>query len=371
MGSNESETVVGPLTRIAGEISGGEDLVVLGHVAGKILLPHTVTVADGGIVEAELEVRHLIVSGVLVGVVRASDSVHLTPRARVVGDIITPRLIVEAGAAFRGRVDMGDGDAWKPTGPGPRPTRPVPPLRPSTPKWPESRLPAALTGSLDQVGIDSVLTVLEMERRTGVLELRSQGHRGRLALREGFVVSANIDDATVTGCDAVCHTLRWNGGHFAFRLGDVGVEDEVAVPTALLLLEAARRTDESLRGSGLSRSPAGADFADQTPALAGVLEHIGITSALTLLEMERREGVLELRSRRRVASLALRAGCVVSTVLDGTPVPVCDAVIQLLRWDRGRFSFRANEVEGEEGLAVPTTRLLLEAGRRADASAAA
>jgi cytoskeletal protein CcmA (bactofilin family) len=110
----DNETVVGPQTRIAGEITGQEDLLVEGHVQGRIKLDQTLTVADGGIVEADVDVRTAIVSGVVVGAIHASHSVRLTPSARVVGDITTPRFIVDGGAAFRGRVDMSEADGPRP-----------------------------------------------------------------------------------------------------------------------------------------------------------------------------------------------------------------------------------------------------------------
>jgi cytoskeletal protein CcmA (bactofilin family) len=104
----DKDTVIGPETRISGEIRGDEDLLVRGRVEGKIQLSQTLTVDDGGIVQADVEVRTLVVSGVVVGTIHASESVHLTDKARVVGDINTPRFIMDAGAAYRGRLDMGE-----------------------------------------------------------------------------------------------------------------------------------------------------------------------------------------------------------------------------------------------------------------------
>jgi cytoskeletal protein CcmA (bactofilin family) len=362
-------TVLGPATRIAGEVRGEEDLTVLGRIEGTILLPHTLTVGDGGIVEGELDVRVLIVAGVVVGTIRASHLVRLTGTARVVADVNSPRLIVEAGAALRGRVEIGgSGDDARPTGTdGDRGQKAASAVARPAARWPQGRLPAGLTGSLEQVSIASLLTLMELERRTGVLELRSQRGEGLLALREGFVVSAMMDGQTVPGCDAVTEFLRWQAGSFAFRVGDIGVADQVLVPTTLLLLEAARRSDEEGRGQEIVTP---GSLADGSGALSGLLEQVGVTSVLTLLEMERRVGVLEVRSRRHVGRLALRDGCVTRATVDGAPLPICDAVCDLVRWDRGRFAFRSREVANDVR-AIPTTRLLLEAGRRADESAAA
>jgi len=107
----DKETVIGVETRISGEIRGEEDLVIRGRVDGKIHLSHALTVEKGAIVQADVDVRNLVISGTLVGNIVASESVRLLATARVVGDLAAPRVIMDAGAAYRGRVDMGDIEA--------------------------------------------------------------------------------------------------------------------------------------------------------------------------------------------------------------------------------------------------------------------
>lgn len=107
----DKETVIGVETRISGEIRGEEDLVIRGRVDGKIHLSHALTVEKGAIVQADVDVRNLVISGTLVGNIVASESVRLLSTARVVGDLAAPRVIMDAGAAYRGRVDMGDIEA--------------------------------------------------------------------------------------------------------------------------------------------------------------------------------------------------------------------------------------------------------------------
>ncbi len=104
----DKETIIGAETRISGEIRGEEDLVIRGRVDGKIHLSQTLTVEKGAIVAADVDVRTLVVSGTLVGSIVASESVRLFASARVVGDLAAPRVVMESGAAYRGRVDMGD-----------------------------------------------------------------------------------------------------------------------------------------------------------------------------------------------------------------------------------------------------------------------
>jgi cytoskeletal protein CcmA (bactofilin family) len=104
----DKETIIGADTRISGEIRGEEDLVIKGRVEGKIHLTQALTVDNGAIVQADVDVRTLVVSGTLVGSIVASESVRLLGSARVVGDLASPRVAMESGAAYRGRVDMGD-----------------------------------------------------------------------------------------------------------------------------------------------------------------------------------------------------------------------------------------------------------------------
>ena len=104
----DKETVIGPETRISGEVRGEEDLIVRGRIDGRVQLTQTLTVEKGATVQADVDVRHLIVAGTVVGAIVASESVRLTSTARVVGDLASPRVVMEAGAAYRGRVDMGD-----------------------------------------------------------------------------------------------------------------------------------------------------------------------------------------------------------------------------------------------------------------------
>ena len=140
----DKETVIGLETRISGEIRGEEDLVVKGRVDGKIHLSHALTVEKGAIVQADVDVRNLVVSGTLVGNIVASESVHLLATARVVGDLAAPRVIMDAGAAYRGRVDMGDIEAARaavasravahPASSSANMTRPAPPRMAPTPK---------------------------------------------------------------------------------------------------------------------------------------------------------------------------------------------------------------------------------------------
>src|SRR5512145_2577243 len=96
----ERETIIGAGIRVSGEIRGDEDLLVRGRVDGKIQITQKLTVEEGAVIEADLDVRALIVSGTVVGNIVASESVKLLSSARVVGNLASPRVSMDAGAAY-------------------------------------------------------------------------------------------------------------------------------------------------------------------------------------------------------------------------------------------------------------------------------
>jgi hypothetical protein len=102
-----------------------------------------------------------------------------------------------------------------------------------------------LRGRLEQFGLATVLTFLDLERRSGEVLLLAERGIGRLWLRHGRVVRARIDGSRRARKPAVYELLTWDEGRFAFTQADTSdLEDEIAAPTPMLLIEAARRTDE-------------------------------------------------------------------------------------------------------------------------------
>jgi cytoskeletal protein CcmA (bactofilin family) len=109
----EKETIIGPETRISGEVRGDEDLVVRGRIDGRVQLTAVLTVEAGGIVQADVQARAVVIAGVVVGNVTAAESIRLGDKSKVIGDLTAPRVVLEGGAAYRGRVEMGEVDLAK------------------------------------------------------------------------------------------------------------------------------------------------------------------------------------------------------------------------------------------------------------------
>ena len=105
---------------------------------------------------------------------------------------------------------------------------------------------SSLRGDLSQVGLSSLLVLIEMERKTGLLQLRApNGPSAQILVREGKVVHARLDGADEpVDADCVYYLLTWGSGEFEFTACLVEGADRVAVSTTHLLMEGARLMDE-------------------------------------------------------------------------------------------------------------------------------
>lgn len=113
-----------------------------------------------------------------------------------------------------------------------------------------------LRGDLEHVRLGSVLAFLESERRSGALHLRSGGDSATLHLREGAFSKVDNLGRYSHPHDRVFELLGWSRGQFEFVSDELGTGGE-STPLSYLLLEHARRTDESVPLEPSGRRPTG------------------------------------------------------------------------------------------------------------------
>lgn len=100
------KTVVGPETRIAGPLSGKDDLEIHGTVDGPVHGEASVTIAAGARIGGPVRGRDVIVGGELAHAVLATGTVRLLASAVLTGDIEAPRVAIDEGAVFDGQIRM-------------------------------------------------------------------------------------------------------------------------------------------------------------------------------------------------------------------------------------------------------------------------
>ncbi len=101
---------LGKTIQIKGDLTGSEDLTIEGKLEGKIFLrDHNLTIGENGDIKADIEAKGVVVSGKLVGNIKAGDRVEVAPGGAVEGNICAPRVVLSDGCRFRGSVDMDSG----------------------------------------------------------------------------------------------------------------------------------------------------------------------------------------------------------------------------------------------------------------------
>jgi cytoskeletal protein CcmA (bactofilin family) len=101
-----SESAVTSGLRIHGEISGTSDLYIDGEAHGKIhLATSRVTIGPKGRVQADIEVREIVVQGSVKGNMKASERIRLGNSSRVRGSLLAPAVAIDEGARLRGKVE--------------------------------------------------------------------------------------------------------------------------------------------------------------------------------------------------------------------------------------------------------------------------
>ena len=101
-----ASTIIGAGITIEGEVVSDEDVIVEGTLRGKLSAKDAVTVAAGGVVEADVEGSMLTCAGSITGNVSVGDRADLQPGAKVVGNVRAARITIADGAQFKGNVDM-------------------------------------------------------------------------------------------------------------------------------------------------------------------------------------------------------------------------------------------------------------------------
>lgn len=101
-----------------------------------------------------------------------------------------------------------------------------------------------LRGALESLGLPSLLTMMEIERKTGVLAVTSGETVAWLAFVDGRLLRARASDRRGDSRATLMRVLDWDRGNFELTAGGEDVEPELAESVTHLLLEHARVHDE-------------------------------------------------------------------------------------------------------------------------------
>ena len=172
---------------------------------------------------------------------------------------------------------------------------------------PDDKKNQGMRGTLDEVGISTLLSIFEVERVGGILTVTNSdtGQIGRIYLRGGQILRARMQGTEVPkNSEAIYAVLRWSAGHFAFRSAYIAGDNETGASSMHLLIEGARRLDDETRAIR-KRTPDEVTLTDSDEEL----EPLSQEEALRMLERSRERRRRSSQSiNKKLAQAAQEAG---------------------------------------------------------------
>jgi cytoskeletal protein CcmA (bactofilin family) len=103
---------IGRAITIKGSFHAAEAIAIGGCISGDVFVgENPVTIEAEGRVEGTVTAREIIVHGAVTGRLVATDTVRLQQNSTVTADIASPKIAIEDGAMFRGRVEPARAEA--------------------------------------------------------------------------------------------------------------------------------------------------------------------------------------------------------------------------------------------------------------------
>jgi len=96
-------SVIGEGAEFVGEFRFPGLIRIDGKFRGTLETDGKVLIGKTGVVDTDIKARIVVAGGQIQGNIYASEKVTLLSSCRLVGDIVTPKLIIEDGVVFQGK----------------------------------------------------------------------------------------------------------------------------------------------------------------------------------------------------------------------------------------------------------------------------
>ena len=105
---DEINAFLGRNTEFEGKLSFSGTVRIDGRFKGEIRSDGTLIVGDSAVLEADIQVPHLVVCGEVRGNLYAAEKVEIHPPGKVFGNVQAPAVVMDEGVVFEGSCRMQD-----------------------------------------------------------------------------------------------------------------------------------------------------------------------------------------------------------------------------------------------------------------------
>jgi CheY-like chemotaxis protein/Tfp pilus assembly protein PilZ len=102
-----------------------------------------------------------------------------------------------------------------------------------------------LRGNLVDIGLGTLLSLFEFERKSGILLLLRNGEIARVFVSDGRILKVEASTGNGAPRQRLLNLLDWRDGQFEFSPCSIGGRDELGTTITQMLLEHARVSDEA------------------------------------------------------------------------------------------------------------------------------
>ncbi len=106
-GPESGLSMIAPGMSIKGDIVSDGDIRIEGKIIGNLTCKSRVVIGSQGVVEGTIDTLHATIAGKIIGTLVVRDTLQLQETANINGDIVTEKMVVQAGALFTGNCKMG------------------------------------------------------------------------------------------------------------------------------------------------------------------------------------------------------------------------------------------------------------------------
>lgn len=107
LSSSGSINSLGQGTKVVGDLSAKTDIRIDGELEGNLKCEGKLILGAKGKVKGHIDCQSAVIEGTINGIIRVKDLLQVKESAKITGEIVTDKLMVQSGAVFNVKCEMG------------------------------------------------------------------------------------------------------------------------------------------------------------------------------------------------------------------------------------------------------------------------